>query len=152
MDINVTQAPMPSTVPQALGRLRVAMDDAYGRASRELGLTAQQAELLCAAMIPAAVGDLARVLRCDRSNVTRLVDRAAARDLFRRRGAENDGRVTLVELTPAGRQLAGRFLERLESQTQAMLAAWSEERRRTATDLLNEIADALDESGRGAAG
>lgn len=148
MDLNVAQGPMPSTVPQALGRLRVAMDDAYSRASRELGLTAQQAELLCAAMRPAAVGDLARVLHCDRSNVTRLVDRAAARDLFHRRGAENDGRVTLIQLTPTGRQLAERFLERLESQTRAMLAGWSEERRRTAMELLNEIAGELDDHGQ----
>jgi DNA-binding MarR family transcriptional regulator len=149
---DVTQAPMAMTVPQALGRLRVALDDAYSRASRELGLTAQQAELLCAAMRPAAVGDLARVLRCDRSNVTRLVDRAAGRDLFRRRGAEDDGRVTLIELTPTGRQLAERFLARLERQTQEMLARWDEEHRRSATDLLNEIADSLDDAGRGPTG
>jgi hypothetical protein len=58
----------PQTLPQALGRLRVALEDAFQRASRELGLTAQQAELLCAAMRPAAVGDLAHTLRCDRSN------------------------------------------------------------------------------------
>jgi len=53
------------TVPQALGRLRVALEDAYVRASRELGLTPQQAELLCAAMSPATVGELAgRFLSC----------------------------------------------------------------------------------------
>src|SRR5215204_2826258 len=43
------------TLPQALGRLRVALQDAFLQASRTLGLTAQQAELLCAAMAPAAV-------------------------------------------------------------------------------------------------
>ena len=51
------------TLPQALGRLRVALEDAFLQASRTLGLTAQQAELLCAAMAPAAVGDLAQALR-----------------------------------------------------------------------------------------
>src|SRR5918993_250647 len=66
------------TVPQALGRLRVALDDAFLQASRTLGLTPQQADLLCAAMAPAAVGDLAQALRWDRSNVSHLVDRAAA--------------------------------------------------------------------------
>src|SRR6266508_3597211 len=52
------------TVPQALGRLRVALEDAFLQTSRTLGLTAQQAELLCAAMAPAAVGELAQALRC----------------------------------------------------------------------------------------
>ncbi|MGH2831474.1 MAG: hypothetical protein ACRDK2_01760, partial [Solirubrobacteraceae bacterium] len=61
------------SVPQALGRLRVAMDAAYVQASRELGLTPQQAELLCAALRPDALGDLARALRREHSNVSRLV-------------------------------------------------------------------------------
>jgi DNA-binding MarR family transcriptional regulator len=146
MDRNVAEATMPATVPQALGHLRVALEDAYTQASRGLGLTAQQAELLCAALRPAAVGDLARVLRCDRSNISRLVDRAAAHDLLRRRCVEEDGRVTMIELTPTGRRLAERFLERLESQIQTILAEWTDQRRRTATGILNEIADALDEA------
>jgi hypothetical protein len=37
--------------------------DGFLRAGRKLGVTAQQAELLCAAMAPAAVGDLARAAR-----------------------------------------------------------------------------------------
>src|SRR4029453_12310103 len=95
--------PTAETVPQALGRLRVALDDAFLQASRTLGLTPQQAELLCAAMAPAAVGDLAQALRWGRSNVSHLVDRAAARGLVNRRVGEEDGRVTLVTLTPGGR-------------------------------------------------
>jgi hypothetical protein len=51
------------TAPRALGHLRVALDDAYSRVSRELELTPAQAELLCAALRPAAVGALAQVLR-----------------------------------------------------------------------------------------
>lgn len=133
----------PDTVPRALGRLRVALDDAYNAASRELGLTAQQAELLCAAMYPTPVGDLARVLRCDRSNVSRLVDRAAARDLIERQVGEDDGRVSLIRLTATGDRLARRFIESLEAQIAPLLADWSRERRQTAVELLNEIADAL---------
>src|SRR5713226_3858453 len=107
--IQIVMATSGETVPQALGRLRVALEDAFVRASRDLGLTEQQAELLCAAMRPAAVGDLARTLRCDRSNVSRLIDRAGARGLLTRRGDEEDGRVTVVELTPEGEGLARRF-------------------------------------------
>lgn len=144
----MNEAPPPGAdaVPQALGRLRVALEDAYVRASRELGLTPQQAELLCAAMSPAAVGELAQTLRCDRSNVTRLLDRASTRGLFRRRGGQEDGRVTVVELTPEGERLARRFLAGLTAQTAALRASWSRERQQLAVDLLTEISDALDAS------
>jgi DNA-binding MarR family transcriptional regulator len=140
------QAPfeVPETLPRALGRLRVVLDDAFQRASRDLGLTAQQAEFLCAALRPAAVGDLARALRCDRSNVSRLADRAARRGLVKRGEDEADGRVTIVELTAAGERLARRFLAALEAQTQALRAGWPDTREQTAVELLNEIADALD--------
>jgi DNA-binding MarR family transcriptional regulator len=131
-------------VPQALGRLRVALEDAYTRASRELGLTPQQAELLCAAMNPVAVGELARSLRCDRSNVSRLVDRGELRGLLARRGAEEDGRFTLIELTPEGERLARQFLAALEKQTEGLRAAWPDERKRLTAGVLNEIADGLD--------
>jgi DNA-binding MarR family transcriptional regulator len=134
----------PQTLPRALGRLRVALDDAFQRASRELGLTAQQAEFLCAALRPAAVGDLAHALRCDRSNVSRLVDRASTRGLVKRGEDEADGRVTIVELTAEGEQLARRFLAALEAQTEALRASWPGGREQTAVELLNEIADALD--------
>jgi DNA-binding MarR family transcriptional regulator len=133
-----------TTVPQALGRLRVALDHSYERASRELGLSAQQAELICAAMRPTAVGDLARVLACDRSNVSRLVDRAAARGLLVRRADEADGRVTVVELTTDGRRLAERFIARLEAQTAPLLSGWSKRRQSDAVAMLTAIAEALE--------
>jgi len=139
------------SVPQALGRLRVAMDEAYAQASRELGLTAQQAELLCAAMRPAAIGNLARVLRCDRSNVSRLVDRAASRGLVERRGRESDGRVSVIELTPDGRRLAERFISALESKTQPLLAAWSAARQRAAVRTLTALAETLETASQAAA-
>jgi DNA-binding MarR family transcriptional regulator len=146
--LGVNEAPPhgADTVPRALGRLRVALEDAYVRTSRELGLTPQQAELLCAAMSPAAVGELARTLRCDRSNVTRLIDRASTRGLFRRRGGQEDGRVTVVELTPEGERLARRFLAALTARTATLRASWSRERQQLAVDLLTEISDALDAS------
>jgi DNA-binding MarR family transcriptional regulator len=129
-------------VPQALGRLRVALDDAYQRASRELGLSVQQAELLCEAMRPAAVGDLAATLRCDRSNVSRLVDRAAAHNLVRRLPGR-DRRVSMVELTPSGQRLARRLIAKLEAQTASLRASWSDERQQQAAELLDEISTAL---------
>jgi DNA-binding MarR family transcriptional regulator len=135
---------LPATVPRALARLRVALDDAFLRASREHGLTPQQAELLCATLQPTAVGALAGALRCDQSNVTRLVDRASGRGLLRRRSDTADGRVTLVELSPRGRRLAERFIATLEAQLAGLLARWPEARQRDVAAALIEIADALD--------
>jgi len=97
-------------------------------------------------MRPAAVGDIAQALRCDRSNVSRLLDRAAARGLLRRHGDAEDERVTLVELTPEGETLARRFLAALEAQTAALRDRWSAQRQRLAVGLLNELSDALDAS------
>lgn len=131
-------------VASALGRLRVALDDTYLRASRALGLTPQQAELLCAAMTPTAIGVLAEALRCDRSNVSRLVDRASTRGWLLRAAGEEDGRLTVVELTAHGRRIALQFLALLESQTAQLRAEWPEDRKRFAADALNEISDALE--------
>lgn len=140
-------ASMPTNaVPRALGRLRVALQDTYESASRELGLTPQQAELLCAAMRPAAVGDLANLLRCDRSNISRLVDRAARRGLVERRVGDQDARVSMIQLTPEGQQVAMRFLELLEAQLGPLVSVWTIRRQELAVDLVNEVADALDAS------
>jgi len=135
-------------IPNALGRMRVALDDAYMRASRELRLTPQQAELLCAAMTPTAVGELAKSLRCDRSNISRLVDRASLRGWVKRNGGEDDGRVTVVELTAEGDRLARRFLTALEAQTFDLRARWPARRQQLTVEVLNEISEALDAAGQ----
>ncbi len=122
----------------------MALDDTYTQTSRELGLTAQQAELICAAMRPAAIGELADVLRCDRSNVSRLVDRAASRGLLYRRAEEADGRVTVIELTPDGQRLAERFIKTLESKLEPLLAGWSVNRQHTTIETLTMLAQALE--------
>lgn len=140
----VRQRPKPATVSQALGRLRVALDDAYLRASREQGLTAQQAELLCAALAPLSVGELARTLRCDQSNVTRLVDRASRHGLLRRSRDRSDARITRIQLSARGRRIAERFIASLEQQLAELLAVWPAQRQTETVAALNEIADALD--------
>jgi|SRR5579884_4247596 len=136
----------PDDLPAALGRLRASLNTAYERASGQLGLSAQQAELLCAAMAPKPTGQLARALHCDRSNVTRMVDRASARGLMGRRSDEVDGRVTTITLTPSGRRLAQRLIAILEGQTADLRRAWPEARTRIAVDILTEISSALEKA------
>lgn len=132
------------SVPQALGHLRVALQDSYLRASRQLGLTAPQAELLCAAMQPTAVGGLAKTLRCDRTNVTHLVARALERGWVERRSNDQDRRSSIIALTPTGEQLAHRLIARLEAQLEALLATWPPVRKQDAAATLTEIANELD--------
>ncbi len=138
--------PTPASVPRALGRLRVALDDAYLRASREHGLTPQQAELLCAALRPTSIGALATTLRCDQSNVTRLADRASRRGLLRRSRDTTDARVTLIQLSAKGRRLAEQFIATLEDQLTELLNEWPAQRQHDVVAALNEISDTLNES------
>ncbi|HSJ61609.1 MAG TPA: winged helix DNA-binding protein [Jiangellaceae bacterium] len=134
-------------IAQGLVRLMNAVDDAYTQASRELGLTSQQAQLLCAVIEPAAVSDLADVLHCDRSNVSRLVERAADRGLVaRHRGTEADRRVTVVELTNEGHRHAQRFIEILNARLEPLFANWSAARQRAAAELLDTLAETLEKA------
>jgi DNA-binding MarR family transcriptional regulator len=134
------------TVPRALGHLRVALEHSYLEAGRGLGLTPPQAELLCAAMQPTAVGRLARTLRCDRTNVTHHVDRAVQRGWVERRSDERDRRTSMIALTPEGEQLARRFIATLEAQLVPLLGGWSDRRQTQGAAMLREIANALDDA------
>jgi DNA-binding MarR family transcriptional regulator len=96
----------------------------------------------------ASVADALLAPEIPRQSVTRLVDRAAMHGFVRRRDGEDDGRVTIVELTPRGRRPANRFIERLEAGTRPVRGTWTDERQRTAGEILTEIADALDSARR----
>jgi DNA-binding MarR family transcriptional regulator len=148
-----------TNLSQGLVRLAVAVDAAYARASRQLDLTSQQAQLLCAiglasgedgrpaaANRPTPIGRLAAELHCDQSNASRLVDRAAKRGLLTRlRGADSDGRVTLVELTEDGRRQLDRFITILLQETiDPLFSDWPPERRGAALEVLNSLADTLE--------
>src|SRR4051794_20781259 len=113
-----------AALPRAAGRLRVALNRSFAEAAARHGLSVQQAELLCAAMAPTPVGGLAAELGCDRSNVTRLADRAVSRGLLTRARAGDDGRVTLVQLTPRGERLARDFLADLSTRLERLERAW----------------------------
>jgi DNA-binding MarR family transcriptional regulator len=127
-------------------RLTLTVASIYAEVSRSLGLTAQQAQLLCAARRSSAVGDLAAFMRCERSSVSHLVERVASRGLVERRGTENDGRVKVVELSRDGQDMVQKFMTALEKRLAAAIAEWPEQDRAEATKILNELADRLDAS------
>ena len=59
------------------------------------------------------MGQIAELLFCDASNVTLLVDRLEQRGLIERRPDPADRRVKQIAVTPAGRKLQRKVLERL---------------------------------------
>jgi DNA-binding MarR family transcriptional regulator len=62
---------------------------------------------------PVPLGRLAEKLSCDASNVTGLVDRLESRGLAKRRASEDDRRVKVLDLTPAGTRLRALVIERM---------------------------------------
>ena len=140
------RSPHDVSLTRGLVHLMLAMNATYTRVSRELGLTAQQAELLCLAQRRASVGELAHIMSCDRSNVSRLLDRVARRGLVARRDAEGDGRMRVVELSDDGQELVDRFTAMLGSEIQRLLGDWPEDEQRELALQLNRIANTLDAS------
>jgi DNA-binding MarR family transcriptional regulator len=93
-------------------RLLVLVDQLRARiaaVAAELGLTPQQAILLRHLGQPRTMGDMACVLACDRSNVTGLVDRLAARGLVARVADDTDRRIKHLVLTAEGHALRARL-------------------------------------------
>ncbi len=62
---------------------------------------------------PLAMSRLARILSCDASNVTGLVDRLEARGLVVRRPSAEDRRVRVLQLTPEGSRMRADLLRRM---------------------------------------
>jgi MarR family transcriptional regulator, organic hydroperoxide resistance regulator len=60
---------------------------------------------------PRTMSEVAGALQCDNSNVTGIVDSLEEKGLARRRASEEDRRVKLIELTPAGRRVHARLSE-----------------------------------------
>jgi DNA-binding MarR family transcriptional regulator len=90
--------------------LYVALDRVYQAASKEIGLTPQQAHLLCAADWKSpALSELADALYCDKTNITGLVDRVEKQDLVERVPDHDDRRVTRLALTEKGREAVDQF-------------------------------------------
>jgi MarR family transcriptional regulator, organic hydroperoxide resistance regulator len=82
-------------------------------AASEVDLHPAQAGALLQLEAPLSMRDLAARLGCDNSNVTGLVDRLEARGLVARQASADDRRVKHIVLTPGGRRLRTRLLQRV---------------------------------------
>ncbi len=104
------------TIYNLFHEIYVLLDDGDRRALSEAGLTPTQYNLLSRLQENVVEGhtisELAELLLCTRSNITRLVQRLKAQGLVVVGGDERDQRLVRVALTPEG-------LRRLEQARQA---------------------------------
>lgn len=112
-------------------RLLLLVDQLRARiavVAAELGLTPQQAMLVRRLGQPRTMGDIAEALACDRSNVTGLVDRLAARGLLQRVPDAADRRIKHLILTEEGQSLRAQIQARLFAGSPAIDALQPAER------------------------
>ncbi|MFI0937748.1 MarR family winged helix-turn-helix transcriptional regulator [Streptomyces sp. NPDC021020] len=120
------------------------IDALFSAASRSQGLTPQQAQLLCFAqhMTP-SFGELARLLHCDKTNVTGLVDRLERRGLLTREPDPHDRRLSRVHLTTDGAALTAAFQQVVDSSLAGRFTGWTAEQRAGLLPLLRAATTAL---------
>ena len=103
-----------------------------------LGLTMPQAITLKMIDYAQPMGDIAKALSCDASNMTGIADRLEERGLITRQAVPGDRRVKALALTPAGRALRAEMDASVASEL-AGLGNLSAEERRQFADLLRRI-------------
>lgn len=84
---------------------------------------------------PMAMNQLAKVCKCEQSNLTGLVDRLEARGLVERLPDAHDRRVRLIALTPEGAELRASAFQRMQEPPEA-IAALSAEDQRALRDIM----------------
>jgi DNA-binding MarR family transcriptional regulator len=94
---------------------------------------------------PMPMGELAKVVVCDNSNVTWITDRLEERGLVERRPAEHDRRVKLLVLTPEGRRVREEIQARL-SEPPPAIKGLSREDQRALRAILRRITAGLERS------
>jgi DNA-binding MarR family transcriptional regulator len=114
------------------------------------GLTPRQASLLriLAEREGARLSDLAAAAEISPSAMTRVLEKLERRDLVRRiRGAKEDGRAAMVEITPEGRRVHTRIDEMVCDRSQSIMDAIPERQRAQVLSALELFNNALEKSG-----
>jgi DNA-binding MarR family transcriptional regulator len=116
--------------------------------SQEFDLAPQQAiALRILSAGPRPMGELARYLMCDSSNVTGITDRLEERGLVRRTASDQDRRVKLLVLTDEGEKLRREITERL-AEPPPWLSSLSEADQRKLKQILEQAIAAEQEASR----
>jgi DNA-binding MarR family transcriptional regulator len=94
---------------------------------------------------PMPMGELARRMACDNSNITWMTDRLEERGLVERQPDERDRRVKLLVLTPAGHRVREEIKARLSVPPDA-IKDLSRADQRTLRAILKRVSAALESS------
>ncbi|HEY1529645.1 MAG TPA: MarR family transcriptional regulator [Galbitalea sp.] len=109
-------------VTDALVQVSFAVLDVLNRSAAELDLSLTQLRLIGILRDRSPnMAALAEFLGLDRSSVSGLIDRAERRDLVVRRPSTDDARVTLIDLSPAGRKVGERIGELVNARMDELL-------------------------------
>ena len=92
---------------------------------------------------PKPMGELAKALSCDNSNVTWITDRLEERDLVTRTPAPHDRRVRLLVLTEKGRALREEISQRL-AEPPPPIADLSSEDQRALRNILRRAVELIE--------
>jgi DNA-binding MarR family transcriptional regulator len=116
------------------------LQDLHAETSRPLGLTPQQAHLLCVLLGgPLGMTELSRILSIERSSLTSMVDRLERRDLVARTANPTDRRACHIELTADGKSLAHDAHDAVVARIETLTADLPAATRKTLTTALQSI-------------
>ncbi len=135
------------TMYQLFHEIYVLLDDGDRRALGEAGLTPTQYNLLSRLQENVAEGhtisELAELLLCTRSNITRLVQRLKAQGLVEIGGDAGDLRLVRVALTPEGLRRVNLARQLHYEAVKRRLDLLSAEKRNQLLELTSEFATML---------
>jgi len=136
----VTKTASDTELVGSLVRLMHVLQDLYAETSRPLGLTPQQAHLLCVLLAgPQGMTDLSRILSIERSSLTSMVDRLERRSLVARNPHPTDRRACQIALTPDGHALADQAHTAFTDRVDALTTDLSPTTRKTLTTAIAGI-------------
>jgi DNA-binding MarR family transcriptional regulator len=119
----VTKTTNDTELVGSLVQLMYVLQDLYAETSRPLGLTPQQAHLICVLLGgPLGMTELSRIMSIERSSLTSMVDRLERRSLVARSAAPSDRRACLIALTDEGRTLAHQAHDAYTTRVEALIA------------------------------
>jgi DNA-binding MarR family transcriptional regulator len=131
--------PVTAEVIDLFSGIFTTFNQEYEKAAAAHGLTGVQAQVLAVLRDrTTSMRTLARVMRCEPSNITGIIDRLEARGLVERRPDPADRRVKLLAITDTGRDLAQRVRADLHFAADP-LAALTPEERAILRDLLHRV-------------
>ncbi len=127
----------------ALVQLMHVLQDLYAVTSRPLGLTPQQAHLLCVLLAgPMGMTDLSRVLSIERSSLSTMVDRVERRGLVARAADPGDRRACRIGLTTSGRTLADEAHRAFTDRVEELVGVLPADRREALATMVSGVAAA----------